>query len=160
MAKAEKRAAAKILFMSGKYGLDDIRLIVGVSAATITNWNREEGWTEDYDRDVKLTNDSEAIIRELIHHNLLVLRTRARNAQKRLESGDINDASEMELISAKDVDGLSKLYAQIRRKELDFADRVMVVTDILGHANATMPEAVPMLTKLTDSYIEKISFKR
>jgi hypothetical protein len=160
MAKTEKRTAARTLFMTGKYGLGDIATIMGVSNGTITKWNAEDGWSEDYDRDTKIVNDSEASIRELIHYNLTILKAKARAAKKALDDGDLEDASQMELITGKDIDGLSKLYAQIKRKDLEFADRVIIISDFLSFSANKKPELFDSIQQLTDGYIEKISYKK
>ena len=160
MAKAEKRTAARTLFMTGKYGLGDIATMMGVSNGTITKWNAEDGWSEDYDRDTKIVNDSEASIRELIHYNLTILKAKARAAKKALDNGDLEDASQMELITGKDIDGLSKLYAQIKRKDLEFADKIIVISDFLSFAASKRPELNTDIQSLTDGYIEKISYKK
>lgn len=160
MAKAEKRTAGRVLYMTGKYDQNDIAKMLGVNAATISKWNKEDGWSEEFDRDTKIVNDSEASIRELIHYNLTILKAKARKAQKQLEDGDVTDAADMSLITGKDIDGLSKLYAQIKRKELDFADRVAIVSEFLAFTSTAQPELVETIGKLTDAFIEKISYKK
>ena len=160
MAKAEKKVAAKRLYMTGEYDLKQIAAMFGINAATVSTWNKEEGWSEEFDRDAKIVNDSEAIVRELIHHTLSVLKAKARRASKQLENGDIKDMADMEMISAKDVDGLSKLYAQIKRKELEFADKLKIIGDFLTFSVQRDPSVFGELSKLTNAYIEKISYKK
>lgn len=160
MAKADKRIAARTLYMTGKYDLGEIATILGVANGTLTKWNKEEGWSEEFDRDIKITNDTEASIRELISYNLMIVKAKARRARQELEDGKITDASELKLITGSDIDGLSKLFAQIRRKELDFADKVTIVSDFLSFAATKRPDLFKDIQTLTDGYIEKISFKK
>lgn len=160
MAKPEKRTAARTLYMTGKYDLGEIATILGVSNGSITKWNREEGWSEEFDRDAKITNETEASIRELISYNLMVVKAKARKARKELDEGIVTDAADLKLITSTDIDGLAKLFAQIRRKELDFADKVNIIADFLTYASTKRPELFTDIQTLTDGYIEKISFKR
>lgn len=160
MAKAEKRTAARELYMTGKYDLGQIAAMLAVTSGTISKWNKEDGWSEDFDRDTKVVNDSEASVRELIHYNLTILKAMARNAKKLLDDGEIDDASKMPLITGKDIDGLSKLYAQIKRKDLEFADKVIVISDFLSFAATKRPDLTTDIQALTDGYIEKISYKK
>jgi hypothetical protein len=160
MAKLEKRTAARTLYMTGKYELGEIATMLGVSNGSISKWNKDEGWSEEFDRDTKIVNDSEASIRELIHYNLTILKAKARAARKALDDGDLDDASQMELITGKDIDGLSKLYAQIKRKDLEFADKVIIISDFLSFSASKRPELFDSIQQLTDGFIEKISYKK
>jgi hypothetical protein len=132
MAKNEKRQAAKDLFMLGDYTQVDIGKMLAVSETTLSKWKDLDGWEDERDKVKRIATSSETRIRRLIDFNLMVLEAKM---DFRLKSLNNTEGSllphELEMISGKETDSLSKLFAQIKRKELNIADYLRILTEFL-----------------------------
>ncbi len=153
----EKISAARSLYLTGNYNQAEIARMLGISDASITKAKKEEGWEEEIVMQQKIEESSESIIRELVHYNLMILRGRARKGMKSLEDGETTDASDLTLISGKETDGLSKLFAQIKRKDLAFSDTVNIITNLLDFIARKDKSLAEQVTAYTDEYIQDLT---
>ena len=155
MVKEDKRAAAKALYLTGNYTQERIAAMLNVNAITVSNWKTKDGWELERDELSRLTDSTETHIRALINFNLMVLKAKANKRRTSIETEQI-DAADLELISAKETDGLAKLFAQIRKKELLFSDKVSVVTDFLEFVGVKDKALAQQLTPYSDDYIQDL----
>lgn len=155
MAKNEKRQAAKDLFMLGDYTQVDIGKMLGVSETTLSKWKDADGWEEERDKVKRIATSSETRIRRLIDYNLMVLEAKM---DFRLETVDTEGAQthELEMISSKETDSLSKLFAQIKRKELTIADYLRILTEFLKFLETRDLTLAKTITEHLDVFRDKI----
>ncbi|MBL7813617.1 MAG: DUF1804 family protein [Saprospiraceae bacterium] len=155
MAKNEKRQAAKDLYMLGDYTQVDIGKMLGVSETTLSKWKESDGWEDERDRVKRIAVSSETRIRRLIDYNLMVLEAKM---DFRLASidGEEMQAHELEMISSKETDSLSKLFAQIKRKELSIADYLRILTEFLKFLETRDLALAKTITEHVDVFRDKI----
>ena len=153
--KEDKRAAAKELFLTGNFTQERISQMLNVNNATVSNWKTKDAWDVERSELSRLSDSTETHIRGLIDFNLFVLKAKAERRRAALTDGK-TQAADLELISAKETDGLSKLFAQIKKKELVFADKVSVVTEFLEFIGAKDKTLAQSLTTFSDDYIQDL----
>lgn len=95
-------------------------------------------------------------IQDLIQYQLKILKAIAKKRDENLanidtaEIKDLNDA----LIKNGDLDGLQKLFTTIKGKQLEYDDKVKIVTDFLKFTEHTNLSLAKKITGLTFEYIE------
>jgi predicted transcriptional regulator len=156
MAKNEKRGAAKDLYLTGQYNQGRISAMLGVTPNTISKWAKEDDWEDEYDKVIRITESTETRIRELIDYNLMVLQARVKVRKESLENGDVESAAELELIDGKQTDGLSKLFAQIKRKDLTNADKIQIIDEFLKYIESKDLSFAKEIIVFTDGFRDKI----
>lgn len=154
MAKDDKRAIAKDLYITGNYTQERIAQCIGINNATLTKWKIQDGWEEERDHLQRLTTSSETYIRELIDYNLLILQSKVRDNKRQFADGQLA-AKDMKLIDGKETDALAKLFAQIKRKELTIADTVAILNRFLEFLHGHCKELAQTITPLSDGFIQE-----
>lgn len=114
------------LFMKG-WPQKDISGVLKVSEKTVSHHVKKKKLRDKREDEYLFEHTSAQQIRELIQHNLTILTKIA--AKQKEEIGDDLTVAELEkkLITKGDADGLSKLYAQIKGKELEW-DVIVSIT--------------------------------
>jgi transposase-like protein len=159
MAKEEKRQAAKSLYLTGEYTQDRIAAMLGINSATLTKWKASDNWEDERDMSQRLTTSSETYIRELIDFNLMVLQAKVRAQKAEFADGKIA-LKDMKLIDGKETDALSKLFIQIKPKELTVTITAGVVMKFLLFVESKSKEIAKTLTPYSDEFIQEFIKKQ
>ena len=155
MAKEDKRRTAKELYMTGNYTQERISALLGINAVTITKWKATDDWEKERDKKNRLSESSETRIRQIIDFNLSILQARVEEQEKSAEAGNITK-SEMKLIDGKETDALAKLFAQIKKKDLSFSEKVEILTRFFDYLQTKNKGVAESVMPYSDAYIQEL----
>jgi predicted transcriptional regulator len=144
MTNAEKKKHACELFMSGKFSQEKIAAIVDVTPPTMSKWVNEEGWREARVRSNSLRKNIADRILILIEHQLEVME---REVEKQREDVIFKP------LDKGQIDGLSKLFAGIKQRELTFTQQVVLLTEFLDFAQKENLAVAQQIAPMIELYI-------
>ena len=128
----DKKSAAKILYDKGVNN-KDIATILKVAAKTVGTWATDGNWKEQKQRKDLFRQTNEERVLELIDFNLYVLtKIKDVNYQKAEETDDPKELEKL-LTNKGDVDALTKLFSNIKGKELDWEKQVDIAREIFEY---------------------------
>lgn len=147
MTKKEQRDNALDLFVEHGFSKNKIAKTVGVSVQTISAWAEEDSWDETRSKRLKVEKNMKLRIFKLIDHSLEVFEQEITGQQekgllKHLDKGQI--------------DGLSKLLAGIKARELNFSDSVKLFTDFMEYVNGQDNKLAKELIPYVDGFISEL----
>jgi predicted transcriptional regulator len=156
MAKNEKRQAAKDLYMTGEYTQQRISAMLGVTPNTISKWVKDDNWEGELDEHTMLQNDILTDLRFLLRRDLKIMRAKAERDDATVKSGDIESIADLRTTDKGEIDGLSKLFAQFKRKELSNSDKIQIIDLFLKYVEGKDLSFAKELIQFTDGFRDKI----
>lgn len=118
------RDAARVLYFEGT-PQKQISKIIGISETTISTWKKKGDWDEKLKKRNQLQETNADIVQELISYQLRALRARINNWEA-LED------EEPKLIGKGEIDALSKLYATIKKKDIEWTNYVQIMKEFMS----------------------------
>lgn len=148
------REVAYLLYKAG-VSKTDISRIFRKSPNTVTRWAKEDNWEEKSVEEALFKETSGEQVRELITYQLKVL-----NKIKDIRQDDLQNSHEVAdlrklLIDKGDIDALSKLYATIKGKEIEFTQITLIVKELVEYVERERIELAKELTPLAHEFIQK-----
>lgn len=150
MTKAEQRANALDLFIEHGFSKNKIAKVIGVSVQTISAWAEEDSWDDTRSKRLKIEKNMKMRIYHLIDHSLEVFE---QEIIKQKEEGKLKH------LDKGQIDGLSKLLAGIKAKELNFADSVKLLTELIEHINGQDNTLARSIVPYIDAFIADLRKK-
>lgn len=147
MTKEERRENALDLFIEHGFSKQKIAKIIGVSVQTISAWAEEDEWDETRAKRLKIEKNMKMRIYRLIDHTLQVFES---------EIQDQEEKGEIKHLDKGQIDGLSKLLAGIKSKEMSFNDSVKLLTDFVTYVNGFDNALAKSLLIYSDSFISEL----
>lgn len=144
MTKKEQRENAFDLFLNHEFSKNKIAKTIGVSVQTISAWADEDQWDETRERNRKVEKDMKVRIYKLVDHSLQVFEQEIEK-QKR--------AGELKHLDKGQIDGLSKLLAGIKAKEISFGNAVKLLTDFIAYVNSQDVSLAKTIIPYVDGFI-------
>lgn len=141
LTNAQKKEWAKTLYLRENLTQQEIAERVGVSRVSVSNWVRAGKWEE---QKVGLTLTRQEQVSNLYRQVAEINRT-------------IADRPEGERFpTSKEADILGKLSAAIRNmeQEVGIADKITVLTDLIGWVRKVDLEKAKEITAIADAYIK------
>lgn len=150
MTKKEQRDSALDLFVEHGFSKNKIAKTVGVSVQTISAWADEDGWDETRSKRLKVEKNMKLRIFNLIDHSLEVFEQ---------EISKQKESAQLKHLDKGQIDGLSKLLAGIKAKELNFSDSVKLLSDLIDYINGQDNTLARKLVPFIDGFISEIRKK-
>jgi hypothetical protein len=144
MSPQETRDNAFDLFLNNGLSKTKIAKIVGKSVQTISSWADEDKWDETREKNKKIEKDMKSRIYRLIDHSLQVFE---QEIESQIKEGKLKH------LDKGQIDGLSKLLAGIKAKEISFGNAVKLLTDFHAHVNSQEPILAKNITPFIDGFI-------
>lgn len=144
MSNAEKKKHAEDLFMSGKFSQEKVADILDITPATMSKWATEGEWREKRARSSTLRKSISDRILQLIEHQLDVM-----EREVELQRQD----SIVKPLDKGQIDGLSKLFAGIKQREMTFTQQVLHLTEFLDFAQKQNLALAKEIAPLIELYI-------
>ncbi len=135
--------AGKALFMLNVPNVEIARTL-DVSETTVSNWVTKGGWRDE--------RASGMAIKKTIQDNVLFLIDYQLEALRQLTE-EYRSAGKLKLIDKGEVDGLSKLFATVKGKELSWANVVTVIRELLEYLASKDPDLAKALVPHTDDFL-------
>ena len=136
-----RKKCARELFFAHK-SQKFIAEILDVSEQTVSGWVTKEGWGEERAEATSLRKSISSRILMRIDYNLSVLEN---NQDK---DGKIPDDKGI-------IDALSKLFANIKQREMSVQQQLVCLTNFLEYAQAYEFESAKKLVAIVQHYLEK-----
>jgi hypothetical protein len=118
------RDAARILYFEGMQQIK-ISKLLNVDNSTVTRWKKQDDWEDKLKKRNQLMETNADIVQELISYQLRALRARINNWEA-LED------EEPKLIGKGEIDALSKLYATIKKKDVEWTNYVQIMKEFMS----------------------------
>lgn len=150
MTKEERRENALDLFIEHGFSKQKIAKIIGVSVQTISAWAEEDKWDDTRAKRLKVEKNMKMRIYHLIDHSLEVFEEEIK-IQK--------DQGKLKHLDKGQIDGLSKLLAGIKSKELSFSDSIKLLTDLMDYINGQDNTLARSLVPYIDGFISELRKK-
>jgi hypothetical protein len=145
MNKAEQRAAAKELFMLG-WDQGRIAKTVDVTEATMSAWVSKDGWKEERTKKFSLEDSISTQVLELIDYQLKAIRTKVKEWKE-------NPDGALPLIGKGEIDALSKMFASVKQKDIQWTHYVRVCRELADFVSTKDPEFAKALSDFTDAFL-------
>jgi predicted transcriptional regulator len=147
MSPQEIKDNAFDLFLNHGFSKTKIAKIVGKSVQTISAWAEEDKWDETRERNQKIEKNMKARIYRLIDHSLQVFE---QEIERQVEEGILKH------LDKGHIDGLSKLLAGIKAKEISFGNAVKLLTDFIAYVNAQESHLAKTIIPFVDGFIGEL----
>lgn len=143
----DKKDAAFTLFKQG-FAQKNIADIIGVAEVTIRGWKKTDNWDSKISRELEFRAKNIEDVEYLISYQLrtlknLVIGWEKGNTQKLIEKGEI--------------DALSKLYATIKTKDMEWAAYIRIMQEFMEYLSS---KDLPLAKQLTGVATEFLSEKQ
>ncbi|MEZ0611939.1 helix-turn-helix domain-containing protein [Fibrella sp. WM1] len=143
MTSAQLQEAGKLLYMLDVSG-QKIASTLGVSETTVSNWVKRNGWREERAEGRALKQSLENGLLEVIEYAVDVLREHVKTNRS---------AGTFQPLDKGQVDALSKMYAQIKGKDMAYAAVVNLVKEIIQFVAAQNPDLARELVPYTNEFL-------
>lgn len=144
MTKKEQRDSAFDLFLNHEFSKSKIAKTMGVSVQTISAWADEDQWDEIREKNRKIEKDIKGRVYKMIDHSLRVFEQEMDEQEKK---------GVLKHFDKGQIDGLSKLLAGIKSKEISFGNAVKLLTDFLTYLNTEDTVIAKRIIPHVDSFI-------
>lgn len=143
MKKIEQHEAAKELFFLG-WDQSRIARTVGVTEQTISKWVNVSLWKEERAHKYSINDSISNQLLELIDYQLAAIRDKVKNYK---ESG------EMKLLDKGEIDALSKMFAGVKQKDIQWTHYVNVCRELSEYISTKDPDFAKALVDFTDAFL-------
>lgn len=144
MERKELKNIAKGLYVTDELTQRRIAELLGVSEQTISKWAKKENWLETK---VKHHHSEEArsqYILELIDYQLRALKQFAQEKE---------DKGALVSLDKGEVDALTKLYANVKQKEITFDAYCRIINEFITYLETKDITLVKALFRYTDDFL-------
>ena len=148
MAVDTRQAAARALYCENGYTQVQIAEFFKLSENTISKWAKRGAWKEAKVKHELFMDDSTAMVRDLILHQLQTLKRMKDEAKKE---------GRMLLLERGDIDALQKLYTTIKGSELKWSQFVQITTELTEYISRV---DLPLAKQLTEHTKDFLNAKR
>lgn len=138
-------AAGKAMYMLSVANVEIARTL-DVSETTVSNWVTKGGWREERAAGLSQKKNIQDTLLFLIDYQLEALR-------QQVDRNKSTDPGKLALLGNAEVDGLAKLFAQIKGKELTFANLVTVIRELIEFLNQKSPDLAKALIPHTNDFL-------
>ena len=146
MSSQEKiMSAGRAMYMLNVSNVEIARTL-DVSETTVSNWVTKGGWREERALAAAQKRNVQDRMMKLIEYQLEAL-------DQQVDKNRVDSSDELPLLSTGHVDGLAKLFAQIKGKELTFATLVTVIRELLEHLNQKSPDLAKALVPHSNEFL-------
>ncbi len=131
MSKLSKNEAAFILFDNG-INQKEIARILQVTEKTISSWKVKYAWEEKtvtYSLQKKTAEDNAL---EALAHQTRVIKLISKRLSDNIDENSDLEALKGALIPKGEIDAVQKLFTTIKRKELEWGDKVRILREFCG----------------------------
>lgn len=156
MNKAEQRAAAKELYLLG-WEQGRIATTVDVSTATMSAWVNKEGWKGERAKKYSLEDSISNQVLDLIDYQLAAIRSGMEHMKREKEELEAKEGKPLPLplIGKGEIDALSKLFASVKQKDIQWTHYVNVCKELADYVSSKDPEFAKALIDFTDAFLMK-----
>ncbi|MEA5461561.1 DUF1804 family protein [Arcicella sp. LKC2W] len=150
MTQKEKRENAMSLFVEQSFSKQKIAKFCGVSVQTISAWAEEDDWDSVRMDTLRVEKNMKMRIYKLIDHSLQVFEQEIENQK---------NEGKLKHLDKGQIDGLSKLLAGIKAKELSFSESVKLLTEFMEYVNTQDNHLAKELIPFIDGFISALRAK-
>lgn len=156
MNKAEQRAAAKELYLLG-WDQGRIASTVDVSTATMSAWVNKDGWKQERTKKYSLEDSISNQVMDMIDYQLAAIRSNMDHLKREKEALESQKGKELPLplIGKGEIDALSKLFASVKQKDIQWTHYVNVCKELADYISGKDPEFAKALIDFTDAFLMK-----
>ncbi|MGA0556539.1 terminase gpP N-terminus-related DNA-binding protein [Larkinella sp. VNQ87] len=140
------KQSGKELYMMGLQS-QDIARILGVSATTVSTWTSKEGWREERAAKLSQKRTIQDRILDLIDYQLEALNERVLGYRTA-------NPDELPLLDKGEIDALSKMFAVIKGRELQWATVVDIVREFAEHVHRKDADLAKALVPYSDDFLQ------
>ncbi|MFC5408015.1 DUF1804 family protein [Larkinella bovis] len=134
----------KELYMLGKPAQEIARML-DVSTTTVSNWTTKEGWREERASKLSQKKTIQDSLLFLIDYQLEALSEKVRKNREEMD--------ELPLLDKGEIDALSKMFAVIKGKELQWSNVVDVIREFGEAVNRKDPDFAKALVPFMDDFL-------
>ena len=138
-----RRLAAKLMFFEG-YAQKEIAQLLGCPETTVSRWKKEDKWDKLLDEKNTIQQTNEQYVKKLINYQL-----------KSLDA--LVDQWESEgtprLIQKGEIDALSKLYATIKKKDVESTTYVKIVREFMSYLQDENLAMAKKIIPISDNFL-------
>lgn len=131
-----KKAAARLLYLEGRYSQKDIGAIIEVSDKTLYSWIKDGEWNKLRADTETLTQTTEDRVRRLLNRQLKLIEETVEGTKNMVSKGDIDAISKFaSIIKSKDTTWLQivktvrELTDFIRESDLELAKAIIPIAN-------------------------------
>jgi predicted transcriptional regulator len=135
--------AAKLLYMEGTTQTR-IAELLKVTEKTVSQWKISGRWAEQRENLAMYEQTSIEMMHRLIHHQMKIIDQKITDQE---ESG------ELEAISTKDIDALTKAFACVRNTQITWSAYVKTVRELLDYLHSRNLELSKQLLPFADDFL-------
>lgn len=144
MNKDDERAAAFDLFMLGR-DQQNVARVLKISAATVSKWAKADNWREQRSRKFSLEESRADRVMGLIDYQIEALTHVIDNNRKA--------GGALKLLEKGEIDALSKLFATIKGKDVNWSQFVNVTRELIEFIAARDNELAKLIVEHTDAFL-------
>lgn len=145
MALSKEDAAKELFFL--ELSQKKISEIIEVSEQTISRWCKKGEWDRQRAERQSSKESMENRVLYLIDYSLWVIEEKVKLS--RIEG-------KPQAIDKGEIDALSKLFASIKAKEINFAQKVKLISDFTDFINTEDQEIGKRIVKFSEQFIYKL----
>lgn len=144
-----KQELALTLFLKNT-SIANIAQLLGVNERTVGRWKKEEKWEEARVKKTIDAQESAKRIWRLINYQTKALNVKIEDFEKAAQEG-----GNYETISSKDIDALQKLYAIVKKKDIDFTVTLEIVRELSAFMQAQNLKLTKKVMPLIAAFIDE-----
>lgn len=145
----DKRAAAKVLYFEGT-SQKAISSILNTAEPTLSRWKKEDRWAEELEERNNIEATNELYAKKAMNYQLKTINRMIEDYEKNEKQGVYS------LIGKGEIDALSKLYATIKKKDVEWITYVKIVKELMKYIEQADLELAKQIIELSNQFLNDI----